>query len=264
MERRPADMPGYVPFEADYLAAGFASEPDPGIYSPTSYDAAQIIMDAIQRSDTPTDTLAIRDAIAATTNFVGVAGTYEGFDSNGDIIPQWARISVVENGEWVLAWLQVEFYPVLGGTFDLRNSLGTTTTLDIPATKGGQILAQPSDQASTQSLMTNYSILFTNTNAVDPDLVMVEDHGLRLEASEPLSDEMTLTMHYADEDMQGVDESTMMFYYWDGGQWVDAAPCGDYVRDLSNNVLQVGICKLGDYVLLAEEQHMIHLPMVQR
>ena len=108
------------------------------------------------------------------------------------------------------------------------------------------------------------TILFTTTNAGNPALTMVEDHGLHLEASEPLTTEMTLTVNYADEDVWGIDESSMMLYYWNGSQWVDAEPCGGYMRDLTNNVLQVGICKLGDYVLLAERQFLIHLPTVHK
>jgi len=30
------------------------------------------------------------DEIAATTDYEGVMGTYEDFDANGDVIPQWA------------------------------------------------------------------------------------------------------------------------------------------------------------------------------
>jgi branched-chain amino acid transport system substrate-binding protein len=260
MERRPVDMPGYPPFEAAYLAAGFPNEPMPdAAYSPTSYDAANIIMDAVQQAGTTTDTLAIRDAIAATTNFVGVSGTYEEFDSNGDVVPQWARVSVVENGEWVLALIQVEIYTALGGIVNLENALGVTTTLTIPPAGGGRTAAVGS---SVQSVTANYTMLFTTTNAGNPALRMMEDHGLRLTASVPLTTEMSLTVHYANEDVAGIDESTLTFYYWNGSQWVDAEPCGEYVRDVVNNVLAVGICKLGDYVLLGEIQHTIFLPMI--
>ena len=105
-------------------------------------------------------------------------------------------------------------------------------------------------------------MLFTTTNAGNPALTMVEDHGVRLTASAPLTTEIAFTVNYADEDVQGIDESTLTFYYWNGSQWVDAEPCGDYVRDPDNNVLQVGICKLGDYVLLGNIQYTIHLPVI--
>jgi branched-chain amino acid transport system substrate-binding protein len=91
-------MPGYPAFLAAYQAAGFAHESnDPGFFGPYSYDAARIIIAAIDRAESivPAD---IRDEIAAMTNHAGVVGTYIGFDANGDVIPQWAWLVRFKNG----------------------------------------------------------------------------------------------------------------------------------------------------------------------
>ena len=182
-QRRPVDMPGYVPFEAAYVAAAFPNEPTPGVYSPTAYDAAMIIIDAIQRAGTAADALAIRDAIAATTDYAGVTGTYQRFDENGDIVPQWGRVDVVEDGEWVPAWVQVEVYPEIGGTLDLDNTLGTQTTIEIPPEPGAATLETryaPLAARATNLAMT-YTMLYTTTDGGNPLLTMVGSHGLRLE-----------------------------------------------------------------------------------
>ncbi len=50
--------------------------------------------------------------------------------------------------------------------------------------------------------------------------------------------EMTITIEYEDEDVVGVDESTLVLYTWNGSQWVDAEPCGGYICDLGNNILK--------------------------
>lgn len=150
-------------------------------------------MDAIRRANT-TDTLTVRDEIAATTNYAGVVGTYQGFDANGDVVPQWARVEVVENGEWVPAWLQGEIYPDQGGVFDLGNTLGQTTTIEIPA------------GTTTETLVA------TTTNAGVPTLTVLGEHAIRLESNVSVSNPMTITIEYEDEDVAGVDESTLTLY----------------------------------------------------
>jgi branched-chain amino acid transport system substrate-binding protein len=100
--RRFEDMPGWTTFLAAYQAAAFPNEPDdPGVFGAYAYDAVQIIIAAMERADS-TDPLAIRDQIAATTDYEGVVGTYQGFDSNGDVIPQWAWLEQYRNGQWVI------------------------------------------------------------------------------------------------------------------------------------------------------------------
>ena len=74
---------------------------------------------------------------------------------------------------------------------------------------------------------------------------------------------MTMTVAYEDEDVTGIDESTLTLTSWDGSQWVDAQPCGGYVRDTNNNVLQAVLCQLGDYVLLGERKFVVYIPLVQ-
>ena len=251
--RRTSDMPGYAAYEAAYLDANFANSPDdPGPFSPYAYDATNIILEAIRQANTPTDTLPIRDQVAATADFAGVVGTYQSFDAYGDAVPQWGRVEMVENGEWVPARLVAEFYPGQDNTLDLSNSLGQTTTIEIPA------------GATTETLVVTYTLVATTTNAGVPTLTMVGQHALRLESSVAVSGSMTVTIQYDDQDMAGIDESTLMLYVWDGSQWVDAQPCGGYIRDLDNNILQMIICHFSDYVVLGESRHGIHLPVILR
>jgi branched-chain amino acid transport system substrate-binding protein len=249
--RRTSDMPGYVAFEGDYLTASFPNAPTPGFFSPASYDAASIVMDAIGRANT-TDTVAIRDAIAATANYTGVVGTYQGFDAYGDIAPQWARVGVVENGEWVPVWLQAEIYPDQGGTLDLENTLGQTTTIEIPA------------GTTTETLAITYTLVATITNAGVPTMTMIGEHAIRLESNVSISSPMTITIEYENENVAGVNASTLVLYTWTGSQWVDADPCGGYIRDVDNNILKIIICHFSDYVLLGEREYRIYLPLVLR
>jgi basic membrane protein A len=101
--RRTADMPGYQAMNASYQAAAFPNYGgEARSLGAFAYDAAKIIIDAIDRADS-TDPGAIRDAISDTMNHKGVVGTYEGFDAQGDVIPQWAWLERYFGGQWVRA-----------------------------------------------------------------------------------------------------------------------------------------------------------------
>ena len=99
--REPADMPGYAAFNAAYVAASFPEYGDEAqMWGAFAYDAAKIILDAIDQADS-TDPTDIRAAIAGTPEHEGVVGSYQGFDAKGDVIPQWGDMLRSLNGEWL-------------------------------------------------------------------------------------------------------------------------------------------------------------------
>lgn len=107
------DMPGYAGLNAAYKAANFANEGDEaGMIGAFSYDAAQVILNALRSVDARTPA-ALRDAIATMRNYQGVVGTYEGFDAYGDVIPQWAQLSRYVDGSWVSAQRYRAFVPIV-------------------------------------------------------------------------------------------------------------------------------------------------------
>jgi branched-chain amino acid transport system substrate-binding protein len=100
--RRAEDMPGYAALNAAYQAAGFPNFGGKAqMWGAFAYDAAQIIVAAIWQAGSP-DPAAIRAAIAATADYDGVVGIYQGFDVKGDVIPQWSWIARYASGRWTL------------------------------------------------------------------------------------------------------------------------------------------------------------------
>lgn len=113
LRRRTDDMPGYGTFNVAYQEASFPNYGDEAqMYGAFAYDAAKIIIAAIDHADT-SDPTAIRDEIAATADYDGVVGTYESFDSNGDVIPQWAWLMKYQNGQWVVLHPSKVFLPLV-------------------------------------------------------------------------------------------------------------------------------------------------------
>ena len=99
--RDPSEMPGYAEFNADYVASAFPNYGDEAqTWGAFAYDAARIILEAIDRADS-TDPADIRDSIAAAPGYEGVVGSYEGFDGKGDVLPQWGDMMRSLNGEWL-------------------------------------------------------------------------------------------------------------------------------------------------------------------
>ncbi len=98
--RDTGDMPGYEALDDAYQAADFTYySAGPGTLGAYAYDGAQVIIAALKRAGS-VDPMAIRDQIALTDNYEGVVGTYEGFDAQGDVIPQWSWVERYENGKW--------------------------------------------------------------------------------------------------------------------------------------------------------------------
>lgn len=79
---------------------------------------------------------------------------------------------------------------------------------------------------------------------------------------------VTVTLHYADADVTGLDEATLMLLYWTGTAWSDAA-CGAYDRHPADNWLAVPICHLSWFALFgevaeSEEGDALYLPAVAK
>jgi branched-chain amino acid transport system substrate-binding protein len=110
---RLEDMTGWPRFLSDYLAAGY-SEPayDSGTFSAYAYDATNIILDAVRRAGSADKNL-IRQQIAATKNYKGVVGLYQGFNAHGDVIPQWSFLEYNHNGLWTIVPPARLFLPAL-------------------------------------------------------------------------------------------------------------------------------------------------------
>ncbi len=63
------------------------------------------------------------------------------------------------------------------------------------------------------------------------------------------------------------DENQLTLWWWNGSAWQDAAetcdPSSNYDRDLDNNILTVGVCQTGQYVLVGPT-HQVYLPVIFR
>ena len=82
---------------------------------------------------------------------------------------------------------------------------------------------------------------------------------------------ITITIHYTDTDVLGIDEDTLRLYYWTGSVWQDGAttcvPVSNYTRDPVQNLLSVPICHLSRWNMGGApigSSRFIYLPVVLR
>ena len=79
---------------------------------------------------------------------------------------------------------------------------------------------------------------------------------------------VTVTIVYTDDQIEGVDESTLALYVRAGGSWLDAtatcAPPSGYIREPQINRVSVIICHLSQYALFGEPRYRVYLPQIRR
>ena len=76
---------------------------------------------------------------------------------------------------------------------------------------------------------------------------------------------VTITIHYRDTDVEGMDEGDLKLYNydWPNHSWVEANPCGGYVTDPVNNILHAIVCHFTDYALM-DWPYTVYLPLTLR
>lgn len=82
----------------DAYKAEYGADVEPAAVTALGYDAYLVALDAITRAGTATDSVAIRDALAATSMFPGAAGIIS-LDPNGDAVKS-AIIKTIEDGKF--------------------------------------------------------------------------------------------------------------------------------------------------------------------
>jgi len=118
--------------------------------------------------------------------------------------------------------------PPSGGTLTYSNTQGISATVQFPAgalVKTETVSYVPLDDLPTDGL----------AFALVPNL--------------SFSQPVTISIHYRDEDIAGMDENSLRLYNydWSINSWVDSNPCGGYIRNPDDNILQAAVCHFSDY-----------------
>jgi ABC-type glycerol-3-phosphate transport system substrate-binding protein len=131
--------------------------------------------------------------------------------------------------------------PPSGGTLTYSNTQGISATVQFPA--GALVVTETVSYVPLDDLPTD-GLAF----ALAPNLTF----------SQPV----TITIHYRDEDIIGMDENSLMLYNydWPTNSWVGANPCGGYSRNPDDNILQAAVCHFSDYGMM-DWLHKIFLPI---
>ncbi|MFL5800496.1 MAG: LVIVD repeat-containing protein, partial [Roseiflexaceae bacterium] len=98
-------------------------------------------------------------------------------------------------------------------------------------------------------------------------------HSFRLEAragdGQPVTrfaQPFTMVISYTDTQLAalGVSEVNLNLAYWDGTAWIDALPCAGCGVDTDHNRVTVVLDRFGEFVLVANREHRVFVPLISR
>jgi hypothetical protein len=154
--------------------------------------------------------------------------------------------------------------PFIGAMLTYTDTQGLSTTVQVPPGAVGQ------------EIILAYAPVLSPMHPISPNLRFA-NHAFLLDAYkgfQPLpgfqfGKPVSITIRYSDNDIAGLDESTLRLDYWTGSVWEDArntcTPLSQYVRDLAQNVLSVAICHPSEWSMggaPVEKEFLIYLPLV--
>jgi len=133
--------------------------------------------------------------------------------------------------------------PLAVAAISANSTTGAVLTADIPA---GAV-----DTAISLSITPDIPVFDSppdyKLGDISFEIQAFDTQGILLDTLE-LNEPVLFTIYYTDDQIRILDETTLTLFRWDGTDWIDAA-CGDYIRDISNNSLQVPICHFSDFAL---------------
>jgi peptide/nickel transport system substrate-binding protein len=169
----------------------------------------------------------------------------------GGFVP--APIGQESFGQVFLASEGVEVPPDADATLVYTDPQGSPTIIDAPA----------------GAVSETVTLLYAPLDVAEGSPGTFAGHGFVLEAhrdGELLSGftfeiPVTVTIHYTDADVAGMDEETLGLRYWDGETWsTDGITIVE--RDIINNRLVVTLAHLSHFAMFTQGEHLVYLPLV--
>ena len=160
------------------------------------------------------------------------------------------------------------YYVLSKGPLPTSEQVTPSSAQDITSTSnlGSEISAHFPEATVTQTIsvtltpnVPQYFGLEAPWTALTFDISAFNSDGNPIEQP-TLNNSVVITIDYTQEDIGSLNESQLMLVYWNGSNWEDAA-CGEYIRDLENNSLQVPICHLSTFAL-GQQAEKLFLPLM--
>jgi hypothetical protein len=206
------------------------------------------------------DTLGFRIKLAADPTHSAIDNFGSGFGEPSTIPP---RILVR------LSDAQADIDPAQGGTLVYTDTENLATKVLIPAGAVSETTTLVYEVVTTTN--TTSSILMCTKDTSDSSGPVYIDRAFILDAYQGdkrqsgsiFQQPISITLHYTDTEVIGLNEDTLTLNYWNGARWEYTA-CGPYARHLDDNWLAIPICHLGEFALfgMSEEPVRVYLPVV--
>lgn len=156
---------------------------------------------------------------------------------------------------------QATISPTVGGVLTYTNKEGYSTEMNVPPGAVSQTtelkyIPIPSVVPPTgYNLVGRHKFMLTayEDGTLKPDFVFLTP--------------ITIIVHYNEDDLVGLDETTMILSWKNGEVWEDVintcSPSSSYERNTTQNWLKVSVCHLTEFAVFGETQ-LIYLPVMLR
>lgn len=143
---------------------------------------------------------------------------------------------------------------VTGGTLTYTNAQGNPTIITVP---GGAV-----SEDTVLVLRVVHSVTPPSTYVHTGHAFHLDGYrnGIRVPGLAFLLP-VSVSLHYSDADVKGMDEGSFTMWYWTGSAWSGAA-CGNYAHHPGENWLSVPICHLSQFSFFG--QYRVRVPVIMR
>ena len=149
--------------------------------------------------------------------------------------------------------------PEAGGSLVYTGTQTTTTTVQVPAGAVSEAVTLRFTPGEAATPPQGYS---SGHHTFDLDAYLEGDLLDGFTFGQPV----TITIQYSDDDVIGLDESSLALFYRDEIGWHDAAQSCDppsvYTRDLDENRISIAICHLSHFALFGPTRPRVYLPII--
>jgi hypothetical protein len=228
-------------FSSYFARSAIAPAPEMVQVSGTNHDDALRITTVITSSDAHL-------AGSRTMWFVPDVGLVKFIYQHGD--------GQMTTAELVGLHKSVVLQPDTESTLIYTDAQGSTTTIEIPAGAVTETTTLAYTPVETTTVPSGFSF------AGHAFTLDVYRSGTLLLPGFTFNIPVTVTIHYTDDDVAGLDETSLVLGHWNevAGLWEDAA-CEPYDRHPGENWLAVPICHLSRFALFGE-RYTAYLPVV--
>lgn len=169
---------------------------------------------------------------------------------------------------------EVQFTVIPGDEKVVELTPGVTTTLTYTSTEFSIDIEIPGDAITQPTTLRYLPLPSTDHPVMGWDILNLFGldafHGPKMLTGFKFLKPINITIKYTDDWVAGKKEERLSLFYWKITDmvWGDVAntctPASEYMRDMDNNTLSVGVCHLTNFATVIKSPVVLYMPLISR